>query len=190
ALRLGRQRGGDPEGYRFFWYVNDTLELREPTGQGARLRSSLTGASFDKGDVVTCRVVTFDGTNVSGNPTDPNNPGLVWSASVTIADACWSVSQVLVAPSEGRNAPTSTFRCDILGFTGPGRGRPAQPAEPSSTAGSRPRTRTPRWARPCWARAGWRSRRRPSPATCSCRTRTTASGAPRSTTAPARTRLL
>ena len=109
----------DPEGYQFRWYVNDELVLRDPTGPGAKLRSSLTAPAFSKGDLVTCRVVTFDGTNVSGRFDDQENPGLIWSESLTIADACWEVDQVLVTPSEGRNAGTAIFRCQFTGFTDP-----------------------------------------------------------------------
>jgi len=110
----------DPEGYRFYWYVNSSLKLRDPSGPGARLSSTLTApGNFVKGDVVTCRVVTYDGTNVSGNPQDVANPGLIWSASVTIEDACWDVAQLTVTPSEGRNDPDTTYRCEIMGFTDP-----------------------------------------------------------------------
>jgi len=55
---------GDPESYFYNWYVNDILI--------AYTGSSITGTYFDRGDVVYCEVVPFDGIDEGiGMNTDP-----------------------------------------------------------------------------------------------------------------------
>lgn len=51
---------GDPEGYEYRWYVNGTVRSAN---------ASITGALFNKGDAIFCRVTPYDG-SASGTPVD------------------------------------------------------------------------------------------------------------------------
>ena len=91
---------GDPEGsYTYQWYVGAASSVTT---------ASIGGASFDKGDVLSCEAVPFDG-NDAGAP--------VASATVTVQNTAPSFSSVSISPGSGSEA--TTFTCTPAGWNDP-----------------------------------------------------------------------
>lgn len=87
---------GDPEELRIAWTVNG-----RPAGSGA----TLTGASFDRGDVVGCSVTPFDGED-EGSPVD--------AGSLTIDNSLPTLSGVSLSTASPRTDATLVARAEGL----------------------------------------------------------------------------
>lgn len=93
---------GDPEGYLYQWTLND-LVVAGQTGP------TLSGEFFDKGDVITCAVIPFDGTD-EGAPVESKVDALG-------VDTPPSLTAAAVTPGTGSKA--DPFTCAAEGWTDP-----------------------------------------------------------------------
>ena len=82
---------GDAEGYRYSWRVNGVS-----AGSGA----TLDGMFFERGDVVLCTVVPFDGDDAGTS---------VSSSGTRVANSAPTVSSVTISPSTLREGSTASF---------------------------------------------------------------------------------
>jgi hypothetical protein len=92
---------GDAEGYRVRWFVDGKLVA----GQDG---ATLSGDFFDKGQVVRCEVVPWDGLGEGV---------AVESASVPVLDTPPSVAGVEISPTSG--TAKTTFTCSVTGLADP-----------------------------------------------------------------------
>ena len=93
---------GDPEGYTFTWFVNLMPSVTSQT---------ITGSSFDEGDILFCEATPFDGTDF-GSPLNSN--------LLTVDNSPPSVASASIFPPSGTE--TSTFSCLASGWSDPDSG--------------------------------------------------------------------
>ncbi|MBM4372016.1 MAG: LamG domain-containing protein, partial [Deltaproteobacteria bacterium] len=93
---------GDPAGFVFQWTVNAVVV----EGQTS---ATLSGEFFDKGDVVSCTAIPFDGLD--------QGAGVDSKVAVTVADTAPAITGVSVTPGTGSKA--NTFTCEALGWSDP-----------------------------------------------------------------------
>ena len=93
---------GDPENYLYEWTVNDALV----EGQTS---PTLSGAFFDKGDVITCAVIPFDGTD--------EGPPVESKVNALGVDTAPSLTAAIVTPETGSKA--DLFTCAAEGWADP-----------------------------------------------------------------------